>query len=73
MLVTNVIYIWINIFLCIGVAKRQSEVKSVVLLVLCIHKIVLVHVDKEMKIRLWVLINGYCSILCKRKSCLFSF
>lgn len=39
MLVTNVIYIWINIFLCIGVAKCQSEVKSVVLLVLCVYRL----------------------------------
>ena len=36
MLVTNIIYIWINIFPCVGVAKCQNEVKTVVLLVLCV-------------------------------------
>lgn len=34
MLVTNVISICINVFQCIGVAKCQNEVKTVVLLVL---------------------------------------
>lgn len=32
-------YLWINVLQCIGVAECQNEVKTVLLLVLCIYEL----------------------------------